>query len=183
MAAKSSYLMWVDLEMTGLDDKKDHIMEFAAIITDSELNVVEEFNGGESIAVQLSDSALNSMNEWCTKHHGENGLTDRCRKSPTTIQQIDSKAYEWAQKHFGKGQVPLAGNSVYMDRIFMRKEMPLFESHLHYRIVDVSTIKELYFRWYPTAPAFQKQLTHKAMDDIKESLEELRFYRKTIFKT
>ncbi|EFA75484.1 RNA exonuclease 2 [Heterostelium album PN500] len=177
---RANRLIWVDLEMTGLDITKDHIMEMACIITDSELNVVEV---GPELIVHIDDKDLNSMDQWCTEHHGQSGLTEKCRQSKLSIQDAEKQMVEFLRKHVDKGQCPLAGNSVHQDKRFLLKEMPLFADMLHYRIVDVSTIKELVRRWYPSvANGLKKRNLHRTLADIEDSIEELKYYRSTVFK-
>ncbi|KYR03044.1 RNA exonuclease 2 [Tieghemostelium lacteum] len=174
-------LVWVDLEMTGLDLNKDVIMEMAVIVTDENLNVIES---GPNLVVKVDEDKLQSMNKWCTEHHGQSGLTQRCRDSKITTQEAEKIMVEFIQKHTDKGLAPLCGNSVHEDKKFLNKEMPLFSDWLHYRIVDVSTIKELSRRWYPNElkKAPKKQMLHRALDDIIESIEELKYYRTNVFK-
>ncbi|XP_068244798.1 probable oligoribonuclease [Palaemon carinicauda] len=177
----SERLVWIDLEMTGLDVEKETIMEAAVLITDSELTVVAE---GPNIVLKVEDSLLDNMNDWCKEHHGKSGLTDKCRSSKISLAAAEDQLLQFVAQHTEKGKAPLAGNSVHADKRFLDKYMPKLMKHLHYRIVDVSTVKELCRRWYPedftNAPA--KKLSHRALDDIKESIEELRYYRSAIFK-
>lgn len=181
MAENRSRIVWVDLEMSGLDIDKDHILEIACLITDGNLRVVAE---GPELIIHQSDDVLNSMDDWCTKHHGESGLTDAVKKSKISIQEADKLMLDFVQKHTPYKCCPLAGNSIHMDRIFLNKYMKKFLDHLHYRIVDVSSIKELSSRWYPQDDklAPKKKSSHRALDDINESIEELKFYREQIFK-
>lgn len=176
---RSSYIVWVDLEMSGLNIDKDHILEMACLITDKNLKIVAE---GPEIIIHQSDEVLNGMDEWCTKTHGESGLTASCLKSQISIQQAEQIMLEFVQKHTPKGACPLAGNSIHVDRIFLNKYMKNFLNHLHYRIIDVSTIKELAKRWSDENNFFVKKQTHRALDDIKESIDELKFYRTKFFK-
>ncbi|EGC34087.1 hypothetical protein DICPUDRAFT_56059 [Dictyostelium purpureum] len=178
---RSQRIVWVDLEMTGLDITKDCILEMACIITDSELNIIEK---GPELVIHRSNEVLESMNSWCIDHHGKSGLTDRVKNSKITIEEAQLEMFNFIEKHVGKEQAPLAGNSVYQDRKFLEKEMPLFNNHLHYRIIDVSSIKELARRWYPTElkKAPKKEGSHRALKDIEESIEELKFYRTAFFK-
>ncbi|CAL4074842.1 unnamed protein product [Meganyctiphanes norvegica] len=174
-------LVWVDLEMTGLDLSKEEIMEAAVLITDSELNKVAD---GPNLILKIEDSVLDNMGDWCKKHHGDSGLTASCRNSNISLAAAEEQILKFLQEHTEKGKAPLAGNSVHADKKFLDKYMPKVMEHLHYRIVDVSTVKELCRRWYPDefSKAPKKQLTHRALDDIKESIEEMKYYRSAIFK-
>lgn len=174
-------LVWVYLEMTGLDPDTCHILEMACLITDEDLNIVAE---GPNIIIKQSDEILKNMNDWCKKHHGESGLTEQVRASDTNLQKAEFEMLGFVRQHTAPGYCPLAGNSVHVDKVFLQKYMPLFMHHLHYRIVDVSTLKELCRRWYPEdySNSPQKMAAHRAMDDIRESVKELRYYRKSIFK-
>lgn len=179
MADKSN-LVWIDMEMTGLDPDTDHILEIATIVTDSDLNVIAE---GPVIAVHQSDEILDAMDEWCTRTHGESGLTDRVKKSSVSVEEAERQTLEFIEQHVNEGESPLCGNSVGQDRRFMYRYMPTLEAYLHYRIVDVSTLKELAKRWNPESlNGFNKAGTHKALDDIRESIAELQHYRKTFLK-
>ena len=175
------HIVWVDLEMTGLDINTCHIIEMACIITDKDLNVIAE---SEDIIIHQPDDIMDNMNEWCTQHHGESGLTKSVKESTISLAQAECQMLEFIKGHVSKGTCPLAGNSVHADRLFLNKYMPDFLSHLHYRIIDVSTVKELCRRWYPkeftNAPT--KKLAHRALDDIRESIEELKYYREHLFK-
>nr|XP_006642281.2 PREDICTED: oligoribonuclease, mitochondrial [Lepisosteus oculatus] len=174
-------LVWVDLEMTGLDIEKDQIIEMACIITDSELNIVVE---GPNLIISQPDELLDSMSDWCKEHHGQSGLTQAVRDSKISLQQAEYEFLSFVRQHTPPGQCPLAGNSVHADKKFLDKHMPQFMRHLHYRIIDVSTIKELCRRWFPEeyklAP--KKKASHRALDDIQESIKELQFYRRNVFK-
>nr|ACO14409.1 Oligoribonuclease, mitochondrial precursor [Esox lucius] len=175
-------MVWVDLEMTGLDIEKDQIIEMACIITDSELNVLA---GGPNLIINTTDELLDGMDDWCKEHHGNSGLTQAVRNSKITLQQAEYEFLSFIRQHTPPGQCPLAGNSVHADKKFLDKYMPQFMHHLHYRIIDVSTIKELCRRWFPEeyklAP--QKKASHRALDDIQESIKELHFYRAHVFKS
>ena len=174
----NGHLTWIDLEMTGLDHEKHVIIEIATIITDEQLNVVSE---GPVIAIGYPEKILSSMEEWSRKHHQASGLLDRVRSSGHTCRQAELETLDFISLYCKKKGSPLCGNSVWQDRLFLLNYMPQLENFLHYRIVDVSSIKELIKRWYPTLPTFQKKKTHLAMDDIKESIEELKYYRQNIF--
>ncbi|XP_056140968.1 small fragment nuclease [Lampris incognitus] len=177
----SQRMVWVDLEMTGLDIEKDQIIEMACIITDSELNILAE---GPNLIINQSDELLDGMSDWCKEHHGKSGLTQAVRDSRISLQQAEYEFLSFIRQHTPPGQCPLAGNTVHADKKFLDKYMPQFMYHLHYRIIDVSTIKELCRRWFPQeyklAP--QKKASHRALDDIQESIRELQFYRANVFK-
>ncbi|XP_051895964.1 small fragment nuclease [Pristis pectinata] len=183
MAAESmaGRMVWVDLEMTGLDIEKDKIIEMACIITDSDLNILAE---GPHLIVNQPNELLDGMSEWCAEHHGKSGLTQAVRDSKITLQQAEYEFLSFVRQHTPPGLCPLAGNSVHADKKFLDKYMPQFMRHLHYRIIDVSTIKELCRRWYPDEyeDAPKKKASHRALDDIHESIKELKFYRMHIFK-
>jgi oligoribonuclease len=173
-------LIWLDLEMTGLDPEKHVIIEIGCVITDSELNVMAE---GPSFAVHQPEEELAKMDEWCVTHHGKSGLTARVRASKVSPAQAEQETLAFLKKHCPARQSPLCGNSISQDRRFLNKYMPELEAYFHYRNVDVSSIKELVKRWYPpTLQAPEKRKTHNVVDDIRESIEELRHYRNTIFR-
>jgi len=173
-------MVWIDLEMTGLDPDKERIIEIAVLVTDSELELVAE---GPELVVHQSEELLAAMDEWNTSHHGESGLTERVRQSTLSEADAEAQVLHFLKKHVKEGTAPLAGNSVWQDRRFLCRYMPKIDEWLHYRIIDVSTIKELARRWYPTALAQApvKQNTHRALDDIRESIAELAYYRGTVF--
>ncbi|MBN3300464.1 small fragment nuclease [Amia ocellicauda] len=174
-------LVWVDLEMTGLDIEKDQIIEMACIITDSDLNVLAE---GPNLIINQPDKLLDGMSDWCKEHHGKSGLTQAVRDSKMSLEQAQYEFLSFIRQYTPPGHCPLAGNSVHADKKFLDKYMPQFMRHLHYRIIDVSTIKELCRRWFPEeyklAP--KKKASHRALDDIQESIKELQFYRMNVFK-
>ncbi|XP_041374095.1 oligoribonuclease, mitochondrial-like isoform X2 [Gigantopelta aegis] len=167
--------------MTGLNKEVDHLMEIACLITDADLEVIAE---GPNIVIHQPDKVLDAMGDWCKDHHGKSGLTQAVRNSNISLVDAESKVLKFVQEHTPKGACPLAGNSVHADREFLVKYMPQLIGHLHYRIIDVSTVKELCQRWYPRASeqAPKKKLSHRALDDIKESIAELKYYRHSIFK-
>ncbi|XP_023335513.1 oligoribonuclease, mitochondrial isoform X2 [Eurytemora carolleeae] len=175
-------LIWVDCEMTGLDIKKDVIMEIAVVVTEGD--TLEEVGRSESIIIQTAAGLLDEMDEWCTQHHGDSGLTAACLTSQITMRSAEDQVLQLLEKLTPKGKCPLAGNSVGEDKKFLEKCMPRVFSHLHYRIVDVSTIKELYARWKPItlSSAPRKMGTHRALDDILESIKELKYYKENFFK-
>lgn len=173
-------IVWLDLEMTGLDFHLDKILEASCIITDHNLNIIAE---APNLIIHQSEDVLSSMNEWCIKKHHETGLTELCRKSDITLEAAEKTLLKFLKQHVPKGVCPLAGNTIYMDRIFIKEYMPQVENYLHYRIIDVSSIKELCKRWNPEifSNAPEKKLVHRSTDDIKESIEELKYYRNFMF--
>ncbi|MBW1851653.1 MAG: oligoribonuclease [Deltaproteobacteria bacterium] len=171
-------LIWIDLEMTGLDLEKHVIVEIASIVTDEQLNIVAE---GPEIAINYPENILSSIDDWSRKHHQSSGLLDRVRASLYTCEHAEQETMEFVSQYCKKKQSPLCGNSVWQDRLFLLKHMPRLEDFLHYRNIDVSSIKELVKKWYPSLPSFKKQKAHLAMDDIRESIEELKFYRQNVF--
>jgi len=179
--AGSDVLVWLDMEMTGLDPATERIIEIATILTDGQLN---EIAVGPDLVIHQDDAVLAAMDDWNTKHHGASGLTQRVRESTISDDDADAQTVAFIQAHVPAKERPvLAGNSIHQDRRFIRRYMPLLEKRLHYRMVDVSTIKELARRWFPQVIARQPQKrdTHRALDDIRESIDELRFYRGQVF--
>jgi oligoribonuclease len=172
-------MVWVDLEMTGLEPDTCVIVEIATLVSDYELNVVAE---GPSLVVHQSDEVLGGMNAFVRELHTKSGLLERIRQSTVSLEQATEETMAFLEKHVQKGVAPLCGNSVWKDRQFLERYMPRITSHLHYRMVDVSTIKELVKRWYPQPfHAPKKKEVHRALDDIRESIDELRFYRGKVF--
>lgn len=179
MSFSEKNLVWMDLEMTGLDPEKHKVLEIATIVTDSDLNVLAE---GPVFAIHQSDDVLNNMDEWCIRTHGDSGLTERCRQSNVTEQLAIDETIKFLEKYVPKGISPLCGNSIGQDRRFLRRHMQELEDYFHYRIVDVSTVKELVKRWKPEVlDGHTKKGAHLALDDIRESIDELAFYRKNVF--
>ncbi len=172
-------LVWMDLEMSGLDPDCCTILEIATIVTDAELNVVAE---GPDLVIHQDDAVLEAMDEWCTKHHGSSGLTAQVQASTISLAQAEALTLEFLRAHCGAKISPLCGNTIWQDRRFLLRYMPELEAHLHYRLVDVSTLKELARRWYPTLKAPGKSDSHRALDDIRESIAELKFYREYLFR-
>jgi oligoribonuclease len=178
--AKKTNLVWLDLEMTGLDPKTCTILEIGVIVTDSQLNIIAE---GPSFAIHHPKKILDGMEAWSRKHHKESGLTDECRNSKVSMKKAEDAALAFVKKHCQKRTAPLCGNTVHQDRRFLFKYMPRLEAYLHYRIIDVSSIKEVVSRWYPQdfkMPRLKGQ-SHRVMADIRESIDELRYYRKKVF--
>ena len=173
------HLVWMDLEMTGLDPEVDTILEIATLITDGELNIIAE---GPSLAIHQPDSVLETMNDWCKEHHGDSGLTARVRTSTIGMKEAEELTLAFIKQFVPERTSPLCGNSIHQDRRFLVPYMPKLEAWMHYRNIDVSTIKELGTRWYPTIRAPRKKAEHLAMEDIRESIAELAFYRKHFFK-
>ena len=172
-------LIWIDLEMTGLDTDNDQVIEIATIITDSELNILEE---GPVVAIHQPDLVLDGMDAWNTRQHGGSGLIERVRASNDTEQTATDKTLEFVSRYVDMNQSPMCGNSICQDRRFMHRCMPDLEKYFHYRNLDVSTIKELVKRWKPeVAKGFQKSSEHLAMQDIRDSIAELKFYRENVF--
>ena len=172
-------LAWIDLEMTGLDPDKHHIIEIASLITDADLNIVEE---GPEIVISQSSEVLELMNEWNVKQHTSTGLIEKIKSSSISIEEAEKDTLDFFQKHIKQHKSPLCGSTVSHDRRFLIKHMPKLANHFHYRHIDVSSFKEVIKRWNPDADEFKKQSSHRAMDDIKDSVNELRFYREKFFK-
>ena len=178
---KSGYLIWMDLEMTGLDPDKERIIEMATIITDGRLNIVAE---GPELVIHQPDEILDAMDAWNTSHHNASGLVSRVKKSRVTESQAEEETLQFIGRYCERSATPLAGNSVHQDRRFLARYMPRLHDYMHYRNVDVSTIKELAKRWNPSIVhrAPRKSGSHRALEDIKESISELRFYRRAFFR-
>ncbi len=180
MPASDDNLIWVDLEMTGLDPNTDTVIEIATIVTDPQLVTLAE---GPVIAIHTDEARLQAMDAWNTEHHTASGLVERVRASHHTLEQASLATVQFLEDWIAPGKSPMCGNSICQDRRFMVKYMPQLESYFHYRNIDVSTIKELVRRWQPdVGPGFNKQGTHLALDDIRESIAELRYYREYVFK-
>lgn len=174
-------LVWVDLEMTGLEPDQHVIIEIASLVTDGDLNILAE---GPNLAVHRTEADLARMDAWNVGTHTRSGLVERIRASDIDIGEAERQTLAFVRRWVAKGMSPLAGNSIGQDRRFLRREMPKLDAYLHYRSVDVSTIKELARRWYPVGPApLEKRQAHRALDDIKESVEELRWYRTHYFRS
>lgn len=173
-------LIWIDLEMTGLEPEHDVIIEMATIVTDSDLNILAT---GPVIAVHQSDALLAGMDEWNTRTHGESGLTQRARDSKISAAEAEAQTIAFLEQWVPKGKSPICGNSIGQDRRFLCRYMPTLEAFFHYRNLDVSTLKILAERWAPQIKeGFQKKGTHQALDDIRESIAELQYYREHFIK-
>ena len=168
-------LIWIDLEMTGLDPQQDRIIEIATVVTDARLKVLAQ---GPVVAIHQPESVLSAMDEWNTRHHGESGLTDRVRHSQSDTADAQRETLSFLRQFVPPGKSPMCGNSICQDRRFMARLMPELEAYFHYRNLDVSTLKELARLWKPELLAgFAKKGAHLALDDILESIDELRYYR------
>lgn len=165
--------------MTGLDPERNVIIEIATLVTDRDLNILAE---GPCLAIARTEAELARMDTWNVKTHTASGLLARIRDEGVAIAEAERQTLLFLRKWLLKGNSPLAGNSIAQDRRFLRREMPKVEAFLHYRNVDVSTVKELVRRWYPALPAAEKKQAHQALDDIRESVEELRYYRSLVFR-
>lgn len=173
-------LVWLDLEMSGLDPLKDVVLEIATVVTDSQLEVLAE---GPCLAIHQSNEVLDHMDPWCIEQHGKSGLTQRCRDSKVTVLDAQARTLEFLAARCQPGKSPLCGNTIGQDRRFLVKYMPRLNDFFHYRSIDVSSIKELVLRWYPEAKyEYSKTKQHLSLADVHESIDELRHYRKTVFK-
>lgn len=180
MSVSSENLIWIDLEMTGLDTQRDEIIEIATIVTDGQLNIIAE---GPMIAIHQPDSVMNYMDEWNTNQHGKSGLTQRVKESRYTVAEAEQETLRFLEQYSEKGNSPICGNSICQDRRFLARCMPDLEDFFHYRNLDVSTLKELAKRWAPdVAKGVIKSGAHLAMDDIKDSINELRHYKAHFLK-
>lgn len=180
MAIDKKNLIWIDLEMTGLDTFNDTIIEIATIVTDSDLNILAE---GPVLAIYTTDVVLNAMDDWNKNQHGQSGLIDRIRRSEVTLAQAEQETLAFLSKYVEAGRSPMCGNSICQDRRFLARQMPDLEKFFHYRNLDVSSIKELCFRWRPDVlDSFEKKNTHLALDDVRDSIRELRHYREHFFQ-
>jgi oligoribonuclease len=180
MAKDSLRLVWVDLETTGLDDRRCAILEIASVVTAADLTIVEE---GPNLVIRQSDTVLREMDPWCLKQHGSSGLIEASRRSDLEVVDAEEATLAFVRRHCLRGRAPLCGNSVGFDRRFLVHHMPQLNAYLHYRNIDVSTIKELVRRWYPGVEmGIEKTSTHRALDDIRESIAELAVYRHRVFR-
>jgi len=178
--SRDTRLIWIDLEMTGLDPVRERIIEMAIIVTDADLNTLAE---SPVLVVNQPDSILDAMDEWNTKQHGGSGLVDRVKASSLSEAEAELQMLEFLRQHTDAGTSPMCGNSVHQDRRFLNRYMPALEDHFHYRNLDVSTLKELVRRWRPDLMAgLTKKGTHLALDDIRDSIDEMRYYREHFLK-
>ncbi len=180
MADKDWNLIWVDLEMTGLDLSKERIIEIATIVTDSELNIIAE---GPNLIINQSNELLAGMSQWCTQQHTKTGLVDAVKKSTVTEADAELATLSFLKQHVNPQKSPMCGNSICTDRQFIKKYMPQLDQFFHYRHIDVSTLKELAKRWAKSMAVEKKNSTHRALDDIRESIEELKHYRRELLKS
>lgn len=172
-------LVWIDLEMTGLDTLTDQIIEIATIVTDCRLQELAE---GPVIAIHHPKSTMDAMDEWNTRQHGESGLTQRVIESKVSMHEAERETLEFLEKHVGSGTSPMCGNSICQDRRFLARQMPALEAFFHYRNLDVSTLKILASMWSPVvAEGFNKETSHRALSDIRDSIAELAWYRDSLF--
>ena len=177
---KKTNLIWIDLEMSGLNPDVNHILEIATIITDKNLNVLAE---GPSLVIHQPDDVLAAMDEWCTTHHGASGLTEKVRSSKVSLALAEQQTLDFVQQWVEPGVSPLCGNSIWQDRRFLIKYMPDLDGFCHYRNIDVSTLKELAARWSPEIlKGINKKGSHRALDDIIESIDELAYYRRSFIR-
>lgn len=179
MKTEYGRLIWIDLEMTGLDPQRDEIIEIATIVTDAELNILAE---GPVIAIHQSDAIMDHLDDWNRRHHGASGLIERVKASRIDMAEAEKQTLEFLSQYLQAGKSPMCGNSICQDRRFLARHMPKLEKFFHYRNLDVSTIKELAARWYPQYQ-YHKRNTHQALADIQESIAELKHYRQHIFQS
>ncbi|MCA9698820.1 MAG: oligoribonuclease [Myxococcales bacterium] len=172
-------LIWLDMEMTGLDPEREHVLEIATLVTNADLEIIAE---GPDLVVHQPDAILDGMDAWCTEHHGASGLTKASRESTLDVAEAEAQTLAFLRRYCQPGKSPLCGNSIGQDRRFLVRYMPALADFVHYRNIDVSTIKELARRWYPDLPPLAKQEAHRALDDIRESIAELAHYREHVFR-
>ena len=171
-------LIWIDLEMTGLDTERDRIIEIATIVTDGDLNELAE---GPVLAVRQDESVMNAMDEWNRRHHGASGLTERVLRSGTSVAAAEQETLAFLSRHVAGGVSPMCGNSICQDRRFLARQMPKLEAFFHYRNLDVSSLKILAQLWAPAVAAgFTKESSHRALADIRDSIAELAYYRQAL---
>ena len=175
---KKDYIVWMDLEMTGLDPINDKIIEIATIVTDPELNVGAQ---GPCLVINQPISMFEKMDAWNREHHTKSGLWQKVIESQISLEEAEKATVDFLKKWVSAGKAPLAGNSIWQDRRFIAAYMPILDKFLHYRLIDVSTLKELSKRWYPKMKIREKKNSHRAFDDIEESINELKHYREHIF--
>lgn len=179
MDERKHRMVWMDLEMTGLDLSSESIIEIATVITDGQLNVLAT---GPNLAIAVPQELLDGMDEWNTRHHHQSGLVERILTQGVSLDEAEKATLAFLKEWVDPKTAPLCGNSIWNDRQFLAKEMPSLLDHLHYRMIDVSTLKELIRRWYPQVPRFPKKGAHLALDDALESIEELRYFREHVLK-
>ncbi|KAF0098923.1 MAG: oligoribonuclease [bacterium] len=180
MAQNETHLVWIDMEMSGLDPDRDRVLEIALVVTDKNLDVVEE---GPVLVVHQDDAVLDAMDNWNKSTHGKSGLIDKVKASTLTEAEVEQRVLAFMKRHVGERQSPMCGNSICQDRRFMARHMPKLEAYFHYRNLDVSTLKELAARWRPELKeGFKKANSHTALADIQESIAELRYYREHFIK-
>ncbi len=180
MAQDPDNLIWIDLEMTGLDTQNDRIIEIATMVTDKHLNILAE---GPMLAIHQTDEVLSAMDEWNTRQHNKSGLVVRVKASDCDEARAEAETIAFLNEYVPAGASPMCGNSICQDRRFMARIMPELEAFFHYRNLDVSTLKELARRWMPeVASGYKKDSTHLALDDIKDSIAELSYYREHMLK-
>jgi oligoribonuclease len=178
---KRQHLIWIDLEMTGLSPDTDRIIEIATIITNTDLQVIAE---GPVLAVHQSKFVMEAMDDWNQRHHGANGLIERVRFSPHDESRAEQITLQFLGQYCERGYSPMCGNSICQDRRFLARYMPALEAFFHYRNLDVSSVKELAKRWRPDLmDGLKKESSHKALDDIRDSIKELQYYREHFFRT
>jgi oligoribonuclease len=179
MEQSTGNLIWIDLEMTGLDTVNDHILEIATIITDSDLRLIAE---GPTFTIYQDREVLERMGDWCQKQHRKSGLLERVSKKGVSLHIAEKGTLDFIAQYVASGVSPMCGSSICQDRRFLAREMPKLETYFHYRHIDVSTLKELALRWMPNLPKFPKKSQHLALADIKDSIDELKYYRERFFK-
>lgn len=176
----SKYLLWLDMEMSGLNVETEVVLEVAIVITDNQLNIIDQL---DSIVIKQPEHVLTAMDSWNQAVHAKSGLIGKVQNSTISIATADTMVAEFLKPYFKPNQAILCGNTVYQDRKFINKYLPQLENFLHYRLLDVSTIKEIVKRWYSDLPKFEKHSKHEALADIQESIEELKYYRTHIMKS
>lgn len=177
--ANDNNLIWIDLEMTGLNPEKDRIIEIATVVTNSDLVILAE---GPVFAIHQSNDLLNEMDEWNTRHHHASGLVTRVQESVIDEKTAEAATLDFLRIYTVEGKSPMCGNSIWQDRRFLSRYMPELEKYFHYRLIDVTTLKELAMRWAPRVyNGVQKESRHLALDDIRDSIAELRYYREHLF--
>jgi oligoribonuclease len=180
MAQNETHLVWIDMEMSGLDPDTDRVLEVALVVTDKDLHLVEE---GPVLVVRQPDAVLDAMDNWNKSTHGKSGLIDKVKASTLSEADVEQRMLDFMKQHVGERKSPMCGNSICQDRRFLARHMPRLEAYFHYRNLDVSTLKELAARWRPELKdGFKKANSHTALADIQESIEELRYYRERFIR-